>query len=106
MGAIAIKGAIEKINLDPVLIDEVYMGNVLQAGVGQAPARQSAIFAGIPDTVPATTVNKVCASGMKSISMAAQSLKAGDGRNYGSRRVWKICQWRLINLNGRNGCKN
>ena len=78
LGAVAIKGAIDKINLDVNLIDEVYMGNVLQAGVGQAPARQAAIFAGIPDSVPATTVNKVCASGMKAISMAAQALKAGD----------------------------
>ncbi len=78
LGAVAIKGALEKINLDPNLVDEVYMGNVLQAGVGQAPARQAAIFAGIPHTVPATTVNKVCASGMKAVSMAVQALKAGD----------------------------
>jgi len=78
LGAVAIKGALDKINLDPNLVDEVYMGNVLQGGVGQAPTRQAAIFAGIPDTVPATTVNKVCASGMKAISMATQALKAGD----------------------------
>jgi len=78
LGAVAIKAALEKINLKPELVDEVYMGNVLQAGVGQAPARQASIFAGIPDSVPATTVNKVCASGMKAVSMAAQSLKAGD----------------------------
>ncbi len=78
LGAIAIKGALKKINLDPELVDEVYMGNVLQAGEGQAPARQASIYAGIPNTVPATTVNKVCASGMKAVSMAAQALKAGD----------------------------
>ena len=78
LGAAAIMGALKKINLDPNLIDEVYMGNVLQAGEGQAPARQASIFAGIPNTVPATTVNKVCASGMKAVSMAAQALKAGD----------------------------
>ncbi len=78
LGAIAIKGAINKIKLDPTLVDEVYMGNVLQAGEGQAPARQASIFSGIPNTVPATTVNKVCASGMKAVSMAAQALKAGD----------------------------
>ncbi len=78
LGAVAIKGALEKIGLAPEKIDEVYMGNVLQAGEGQAPARQAAIFAGIPTDVPATTVNKVCASGMKSVSMAAQALKAGD----------------------------
>jgi len=78
LGAIAIKGALKKIDLDPKLIDEVYMGNVLQAGEGQAPARQASIFAGIPNTVPAATVNKVCASGMKAVSMAAQVIKAGD----------------------------
>ncbi len=78
LGAIAIAGALKKINLNPALVDEVYMGNVLQAGEGQAPARQASIFAGIPNTVPATTVNKVCASGMKAVSMAAQAIKAGD----------------------------
>ena len=65
LGSAAIKGALNKINLDPSAVQEVYMGNVVQAGVGQAPARQAALGAGIPDTVPATTVNKVCASGMK-----------------------------------------
>jgi len=78
LGAIAIKGAIEKINLNPKEINEVYMGNVLQANLGQAPARQAAVFAGIDENVPCTTVNKVCASGMKSISLAAQSIKCGD----------------------------
>ena len=78
LGAIAIKGALEKINLDPNLIDEVLMGQVVQAGSGQAPARQAAIFAGIPNTVPCTTVNKVCSSGMKSIMQAAQSIALGD----------------------------
>ncbi len=78
LGATAIKGALEKINLDPKLVDEVYMGNVVQAGVGQAPTRQAAIFAGLPNTVPCTTINKVCASGMKAIMMAAQAIKAGD----------------------------
>ncbi len=78
LGAIAIKAALEKINLNPELIDEVYMGNVLQAGEGQAPARQAAILAGIPPTVPCTTINKVCASGMKAVSMAVQAIKSGD----------------------------
>jgi len=64
LGAIAIKGALDKINLSPDLVDEVLMGNVVQAGTGQAPARQAAIYAGIPDSVPCTTVNNVCASGM------------------------------------------
>lgn len=77
LGAIAIKGALDKIQLDPKLIDEVFMGQVVQAGVGQAPARQAAIYAGIPDTVPCTTVNKVCASGMKSIMLAAQAIASG-----------------------------
>ena len=78
LGAIAIKGALDKINLSPNDVDEVLMGNVVQAGTGQAPARQAAIFAGIPDTVPCTTINKVCASGMKAIMQAAQSIALGD----------------------------
>jgi acetyl-CoA C-acetyltransferase len=78
LGAVAIKGAIKKAGINPNDINEVLMGNVLQANCGQAPARQAAIEAGIPDSVPATTINKVCASGMKSISMAAQSILLGD----------------------------
>lgn len=78
LGAIAIKGALDKINLDPKLVDEVLMGNVVQAGLGQAPARQAALFAGIPKTVPCTTINKVCASGMKAIMQAAQAIQCGD----------------------------
>ena len=78
LGAVAIKGALKKINLDPKLVDEVFMGNVLQAGVGQAPAKQAALFAGLPDSIPCTTINKVCASGMKSIAFAAQAIKCGD----------------------------
>ena len=78
LGAAAIKGALSKINLDPKLVDEVYMGNVIQAGVGQAPARQAAIYAGLSNEVICTTVNKVCASGMKSIMMGAQAIMAGD----------------------------
>ena len=78
LGATAIKGALQKINLNPNLIDEVYMGNVVSAGLGQAPARQAAIHAGIPDTLPCTTVNKVCSSGMKAIMLAAQTIALGD----------------------------
>ena len=78
LGAVAIKGALDKINLKPELVDDVLMGNVVQAGTGQAPARQAAIFAGIPDSVPCTTVNKVCASGMKAVMQAAQSIALGD----------------------------
>ncbi len=78
LGATAIKGALNKINLDPNLVDEVYMGNVVQAGVGQAPARQAAIYAGLSTSVACTTVNKVCASGMKAIMLAAQAIACGD----------------------------
>jgi len=78
LGATAIKGAIEKAGIQSSAIDEVFMGNVLQANLGQAPARQAAIFAGISKNVPCTTINKVCSSGMKSIMIAAQSIKCGD----------------------------
>lgn len=78
LGAAAIKSAIEKAGIKPEMINEVFMGNVLQANVGQSPATQAARFAGIPDNVPSTTVNKVCASGMKSIMFAAQSILCGD----------------------------
>lgn len=78
LGAVAIQGALTKINLDPKYVDEVLMGNVVQAGVGQAPARQAAIFAGLPNTVPCTTVNKVCASGMKAVMQGAQAIQSGD----------------------------
>lgn len=78
LGAIAIQGALKAAGLEASQVDEVYMGNVLQAGVGQAPARQAALMAGIADTVPCTTINKVCSSGMKSISMAAQAIALGD----------------------------
>jgi acetyl-CoA C-acetyltransferase len=80
LGAIAIKGALEKINLDPKLVDEVFMGNVIQAGVGQAPARQAAILAGLSVNVACTTINKVCASGMKAIMLASQAIQAGDSK--------------------------
>ncbi|RME18504.1 MAG: acetyl-CoA C-acyltransferase [Bacteroidetes bacterium] len=78
LGAAAIKGALDKIQLNPSEVQEVFMGNVLQANVGQAPARQAARYAGIPDNVPCTTINKVCASGMKSIMLGAQSILLGD----------------------------
>lgn len=78
LGATAIKGALDRINLDGKLVNEVFMGSVLQANLGQAPARQAAKFAGLPDSVNCTTVNKVCASGMKAIALAAQSIMLGD----------------------------
>lgn len=78
LGAVAVKGALDKIGMDPKQVQEIYMGNVLQAGEGQAPARQVALGAGLSNETPSTTVNKVCASGMKAVSMAAQAIKAGD----------------------------
>ena len=78
LGAVAIKGALDRIKLDPASVNEVFMGSVIQANLGQAPARQAAKFAGLPDSVNCTTVNKVCASGMKSISLAAQAILLGD----------------------------
>ena len=77
LGSVAIKGALSKSGLNPSDVDEVYFGNVLQAGVGQAPARQAAILAGLPESTPCTTVNKVCASGMKSIALGASSIMLG-----------------------------
>lgn len=78
LGSIAIKGAIERIGLDKNEVQEVFMGNVIQANLGQAPARQAAIFAGLNETTPCTTINKVCASGMKAIMLGAQSIMLGD----------------------------
>ena len=78
LGSIAIKGAIDKIDLNPATIQEVYMGNVISSGLGQAPAKQAAIFAGISNKTPCTTINKVCSSGMKAIMIAAQSIQTGE----------------------------
>jgi acetyl-CoA C-acetyltransferase len=78
LGSIAIKGALEKAGVEASIVEEVYMGCVLQAGLGQAPARQAAMFAGISETVPCTTINKVCASGMKAMMIAAQSIMTGQ----------------------------
>jgi len=78
LGSVAIKGALDKINLRPEMVDEVVMGNVVQAGNGQAPARQAALGSGIPNSVPCTTINKVCASGMKAVMHGAQAIALGD----------------------------
>ena len=78
LAAVAIKGAVEKAGIKTEMVQEVFMGNVLQANIGQAPARQAAMFAGLPNEIPCTTINKVCSSGMKSIMLAAQTIKAGD----------------------------
>ncbi len=78
LGAAAVKGAVEKAGIAPDQVDEVFLGNVVSAGLGQAPARQAAIFAGLPDSIPATTINKVCSSGMKSVMFGAQSIMCGS----------------------------
>src|SRR2546421_12576330 len=80
LGAIAIKCALERAGVRVDEVDEVFMGNVVQAGVGQAPARQAALAAGIPNSVPCTTINKVCGSGLKSVMLAASPIPAGAGR--------------------------
>src|SRR5438093_13041549 len=79
LGARVIRAAVDRAGVDPAEIDEVLMGNVVQAGEGQAPARQAMLKAGIPESVPGTTVNKVCGSGMKAAMFAAQAIRAGDG---------------------------
>src|ERR1700704_4716218 len=80
LGAAAIRGALAQAGIPPDVVDEVYMGNVIQAGVGQAPARQASLAAGIPSSVPCTTVNKVCGSGLKSVMLAATQIVAGEAR--------------------------
>ncbi|MES2799546.1 MAG: acetyl-CoA C-acyltransferase [Bacteroidota bacterium] len=104
LGSTAIKGALEKGNVDPALIDEVFMGNVLQAGVGQAPARQAALGAGLGNNVPCTTINKVCASGMKSIMLASQTILAGDNHIVVAGGMENMSQAPHY-LDGRNGMK-
>jgi acetyl-CoA C-acetyltransferase len=104
LGATAIKGALERGNVPAALIDEVFMGNVLQAGVGQAPARQAALGAGLGNNVPCTTVNKVCASGMKAIMLGAQTIKAGDNHIVvvgGMENMSQVPHY----IDGRNGVK-
>jgi acetyl-CoA C-acetyltransferase len=82
LGAIVVREAVERAGVDPASVDEVIMGNVLPAGLGQAPARQAAIGAGLPDSVGALTINKVCGSGLKAVMLAAQAIRAGDGAVY------------------------
>src|SRR5262249_17347802 len=79
LGALAIREAVKRASAPVERVDEVIMGNVVTAGEGQAPARQAALHGGIPDDVPAVTVNKVCGSGLKAVMLAAQAIKAGDG---------------------------
>jgi len=104
LGSVAIKGAVEKSNLPVDAIDEVFMGNVLQAGVGQAPARQAALGAGLNQNVPCTTVNKVCASGMKAIMLGAQTILAGDNQIVVTGGMENMSQTPHY-FDGRNGTK-
>src|SRR6266700_1625305 len=82
LGAIAIKEAVRRSGIDPSTLDEIIMGNVVSAGIGQAPARQAAIHAGLPDELPAVTINKVCGSGLKAVMLAAQAIRAGDAQAF------------------------
>ena len=104
LGSVAIKGALDKAGLDYTSVDEVFMGNVLQAGVGQAPARQAALGAGLNNNVPCTTVNKVCASGMKAIMLGAQSILCGDNHIVVVGGMESMSQTPHY-LDGRNGTK-
>lgn len=105
LGAVAVGEAIKRANVDPPMVDEVVMGCVVQAGLGQAPARQSALYAGLPDTIPAFTVNKVCGSGLKSVMLAAQSIKAGDANIVVAGGMESMSRAPFLLPNVRNGYK-
>jgi acetyl-CoA C-acetyltransferase len=105
LGAVAIEAALKKAEIDKSKVDEVFMGNVITSGVGQAPARQAAIFAGLPDSVPCSTVNKVCGSGLKTIIMGAQSILAGDNKLVVAGGMENMSQTPHLLMNSRNGIK-
>lgn len=105
LGGVAIKGVLEKVSLSADKVDEVYMGNVLQANLGQAPARQAAMAAGLTQVVPCTTINKVCSSGMKSIILAAQSIMCGDNDIVIAGGMENMSSVPHYFANGRNGQK-
>lgn len=105
LGAVSIKAALEKAGIDSKEVDEVFMGNVLQAGLGQAPARQASMYAGISDQVPCTTINKVCASGMKAVMLGAQSIMCGDNDVVVAGGMENMSAVPHYLLNGRNGQK-
>jgi len=102
LGALAVKAAVERAGIDPQDVEEVLMGNVVQAGNGQAPARQAAIFAGLPATVGATTVNKVCGSGLKAAMLSAQAIRAGDGELFIAGGMESMSRAPYL-VNGRSG---
>ncbi len=105
LGAVSIKAALEKAGIDSKEVNEVFMGNVLQAGLGQAPARQASMYAGISDQVPCTTINKVCASGMKAVMLGAQSIMCGDNDVVVAGGMENMSAVPHYLLNGRNGQK-
>lgn len=105
LGAVAIKGALEKAGVKPEQIDEVILGNVLQAGLGQNPARQAALKAGLPESVSAMTINKVCGSGLKAVHLAAQAIVAGDAEIIVAGGMENMSQASYILKNARNGFK-
>ena len=105
LGAVAIEAALKKAEIDPKNIDEVFMGNVVSSGVGQAPARQAAIFAGLPESVPCSTINKVCGSGLKTIITGAQSILAGDNKLVVAGGMENMSLAPHLLMNSRNGIK-
>jgi len=105
LGAIAIKAALERAGVDPSKVEEVWMGNVLQAGQGQAPGRQAAIAAGIPETVPANTLNKMCGSGLKTIISAAQAIALGDADVIVAGGMESMSNAPYLSLNMRQGAR-
>lgn len=105
LGAVAIEAALKKAELSPSLVDEVFMGNVISAGVGQAPARQAAIFAGLPEATPCTTLNKVCGSGLKAIISGAQTILAGDNKLVVAGGMENMSMAPHLLMNSRNGYK-
>lgn len=105
LGAVAISEAVKRAGINPDKVDEVFMGQVIQAGSGQAPARQATLFAGLPQSVPATTVNKVCGSGLKTIIMGAQSIMAGDNQTVVAGGMENMSMAPHVLLGSRNGTK-
>jgi acetyl-CoA C-acetyltransferase len=105
LGAIAIKAALERAGVDPAKVEEVWMGNVLQAGLGQAPARQAAIGAGIPDTVPTNTLNKMCGSGLKAVISAAQAIALGEAEVIVAGGMESMSNAPYLSMNMRQGAR-
>ncbi|HLW68217.1 MAG TPA: beta-ketoacyl synthase N-terminal-like domain-containing protein, partial [Gemmataceae bacterium] len=105
LGAVAIQEALKRADIAANKVDEVILGNVVQAGVGQNPARQAAIFAGFPDTIAAFTVNKVCGSGLKAVMLAAQAIRAGDAEVIVAGGAESMSQAPYLLLNARTGFK-